>query len=292
MNSGALTLAEASQHASEPESGPTSEPVLAQDRQRFGPLTIEDGSVHLWRCHLAQVQAHNLHDSYLTLLTPDELAASGRFYFERDRRRYIATRAMVREVLSAYAPIEPAAWRFSTNRFGRPQVCQTMATAQHLSFNISHADELVVVAIAANRAVGVDVERRQEMAVAALADRFFAPEETASLRAMPAGSQIDRFFNLWTLKESYIKALGVGLSVPLDQFSFELTPSHTSNCRFTSNLGDMSRQWQFAQLEPDPGYVLAICVETAGFQSMSIKMRDIVPLRSWQTRTYKILRQF
>lgn len=221
---------------------------------------LPPGRVDVW---LAPVTAQDdaAVDSRAALLAPEEHERALRFRFERDRVRFVATRVMVRSVLSRYAPIAPADWHFQFNAHGRPQVAARHAPAAGLRFNVSHADALVVVAVTADAEVGVDVEDTARPAALGVADRFFTPGEAAAMNALPADERVRRFWQLWTLKESYMKARGLGLALPLDSFSFDF--EHAPDVRLVA-AGERPGRWQFRHLAPDARHLVALCVERDG----------------------------
>jgi 4'-phosphopantetheinyl transferase len=161
-----------------------------------------------------------------SLLSDEEAARESHFYFADDRKRYLVTRAMVRMLLSRYAPIAPERWVFSKNSYGRPVIADAIAAAEtearDLFFNLSHTRGLIVLAVTRGRELGVDVENIAARTVSLdIAKHFFSADEVAELARVAPDRQQDRFFEYWTFKESYIKARGMGLSLPLNGFSFE-----------------------------------------------------------------------
>jgi 4'-phosphopantetheinyl transferase len=185
--------------------------------------------------------------AYESWLAPVERERRARYRFEHSRREYLLTRALVRGTLSRYAAVEPAAWTFRENDHGRPEIAR--ADLAWLRFNLSNTSGLIAIAIVRDRDVGVDVEDTQRRGeTVEIADSFFSPTEVASLRALPAGAQKSRFFDYWTLKEAYIKARGLGLAIPLHQFSFLLDEAPPIRVAFVPELGDDAATWQFEQL--------------------------------------------
>ena len=243
--------------------------------------TLVSREIHLWLAFYDDIEDERLHRAYRALLSAGERAQELRFYFSRDRRRYLVTRALVRTVLSRYAHVEPRDWLFSTGPHGRPEIANVATKESGLSFNLSHTHALIVLAVAVRRAVGVDVEniRHQDISIET-ANRFFAPAEVTALAAVPRHRQKDRFFEYWTFKESYIKARGMGLSLPLDEFSFQY-PSNRSVClSIEPRLGDDPARWEFWQFRPTPDYLLALCAERRDATRPAIVVRQIVPLRN------------
>ena len=154
----------------------------------------------------------------------------------------------------------PDAWRFSVGAHGRPAI-EGPAGAPALHFNLSHTRGLVACAVGREPLLGVDVEAIDRTAASTrIAERFFAPSEVDALRRLPPEEQRERFFRFWTLKESYIKATGLGLSVPLDQFWFALTPSEPVAIEFGARITDDGSRWRFAERQPTPRHRLAVAV--------------------------------
>src|SRR6516225_2605286 len=101
-------------------------------------IPLADGEVHLWLASYEDASGANLHATYRQVLANDERAQEKRFYFERDRRRYLVTRALVRTTLSRYLALLPVHWKFSSNSYGRPEIVNAEALEAGLSFNVSH----------------------------------------------------------------------------------------------------------------------------------------------------------
>ena len=152
--------------------------------------------------------------------------------FAEDRRDYTLAHDLLRRCLSAYRPVEPGAWDFQADAAGKPY----LRSDPTLSFNLSHTRQLVACAIAAGAPVGIDVERAARLVDAgAIAGRYFSTFEVASLARCRDDAHRLRFLELWTLKESFVKAVGVGLTMPLDSMSFALDDEHAvsvpASCR-------------------------------------------------------------
>jgi len=190
------------------------------------------------------------------MLAPDERARRGRFVFEKDRHQFLVTRGMIRTLVGQYLDVDPAACRFAADRYGRPSL--THPAGRPLAFNISHTAGLVTCAIARDGEIGVDVEDTTRDVTPDLPRRFFSPDEAAALEALPEPARKVRFYEYWTLKEAYIKARGMGLSLPLDGFSMLLEAGAPPRIRFTSTLEDAAENWQFAQFRPTPRHCLAV----------------------------------
>jgi 4'-phosphopantetheinyl transferase len=190
-----------------------------------------------------------------TALPEEERARHERYGHEGAAGEFLCGRALLRAALSTWSPVPHAAWRFSLNAHGRPAVERPTSEAH---FNLSHTRGLVALALGRDPEVGVDVERL-DRAVRPLevADRFFSPDEVAGLRALPEALHRDRFLALWTLKEAYIKARGMGLALPLRDFSFAPDDDPPS-VRFAPSLGDDAARWRFARVDLGSGHRVAV----------------------------------
>jgi 4'-phosphopantetheinyl transferase len=253
------------------------------------PLPVAE--IHLWLTFYDQTTGEHLHSAYREVLSAAEREQETRFYFARDRRRYLTTRALVRTTLSHYVSIHPKDWIFSTNAYGRPEIVNPHAKNASLVFNISHCHSLIVLAVSRRRALGVDVEnfRAREVAMD-LPHHYFAAQETAMIASVPADQQQYRFFEYWTFKEAYIKARGMGLSLPLDKLSFHYPDNKTVQIAIDPELADDSARWQFWQLRPTPDYLVAVCGERAGIPSPSLVVRQVIPMLSEDEVNLEVLR--
>jgi 4'-phosphopantetheinyl transferase len=212
------------------------------------------------------------------LLSADELARYHRYLVPHAAQTFLAARVLLRSVLSAYCSVAPADWRFETNPWGRPRIATAKAPAG-LIFNLSHKPGCVVCLIGHGRELGVDVEdtAANRPNVLELAERFFSPSEAAALKALPVERQFDRFYDLWTLKESYIKARGMGLSLGLSHLSF--TPSgNTATVRFDPGFQDVPEAWDFCLFHPDTQHLIATAVERLPGSPPVIEMRHAAGL--------------
>jgi 4'-phosphopantetheinyl transferase len=232
--------------------------------------------VHLWLLFADRVKEPRLLSAYEMLLSPEERARRARYKFEHSRREYLLTRALVRSTLSRYAPVVPAAWTFQENEYGRPEIA--LADHRWLRFNLSNTRGLIACAVARDREVGVDVEDiTRPGETVEIADRFFSPTEVAALHALPEERHKDRFFDYWTLKEAYIKARGMGLAIPLDQFSFLLDQGDRIGIAFDPRLGDDASTWQFAQFAVSPDHKVSAAVRRTG-DDLSFVVQKTIPL--------------
>lgn len=252
---------------------------------------LDPNEIHLWLAFYDEIADRHLHVAYRDLLNEAEKEQEPRFYFERDRRRYLITRALTRTVLARYLNLDPKELVFSTNAYGRPQLDNVQALEAGLSFNLSHTHSLIVLGVTRQRELGVDVEnfRGREVSLD-VADRYFAMPEVEVLNAAAPHEQQYRFFEYWTFKESYIKARGMGLSLPLDKFSFQYPDDRAVEIAIHPELGDDAARWQFWQFRAASDYLVAICAERAGVESPRVIVRQAVPMLSEEPFPFEFLR--
>ena len=180
-----------------------------------------------------------------------------RFHFDTLRQQYALTRALQRQVLSAYVQeVAPAQWEFEATEEGRPFLARAFEHTG-LHFNLSHTKDLVAMAVCRHARVGVDVEKRGRASLK-VAERYFSAAEIAQLRALPSEEQSRHFVRLWTLKEAYLKAVGTGIAGGLDRMSMLFS----SDDEFTFERADdgAAARWQFRQYEIGLEHVLALAV--------------------------------
>jgi 4'-phosphopantetheinyl transferase len=232
--------------------------MLSRSGWRLPPenrTSLAEDEVHVWRATLDQPA------EFTAILEPilasDERERVRRFYFDRDRTRCLISRGLLRTLLGRYLGSPPGALRFDYSRFGKPSLAGTP-----LQFNVSHSGELLLIAIAHHRAVGVDVEQiRREMSVVEIAQRFFSANERTALAALAEPLRPDAFFACWTRKEAYIKARGEGLSLPLDGFDVAFLPGEAARLLATRPDPAEARRWCLSELDVADGYKAALAVE-------------------------------
>jgi len=229
------------------------------------PRELTPGQAHVWYVGQDQIEDPGIRSAAESLLTPDERARCRRLRRSVSRHQFLATRALVRQALSLYTDVPPEAWRFEEGEEGKPEIAGPDAVGE-LRFNLSHTSGMVVCGVTLGRDIGVDVEdSRRRARTGELADRFFSAREVEALRALPESQRRGAFFRYWTLKESYLKARGIGLSIPLDRFSFQLEPGSAIGIRFDPPLceEDRSRDWSFWQQSLSDRHVVAAAVRTS-----------------------------
>jgi 4'-phosphopantetheinyl transferase len=199
------------------------------------------------------------------ILLPDEQRRADRFYREIDFRRYVVGRGLLRVLLGRCLRAAPDRLCFEDGPFGKPGLAGEAQA--RLQFNVSHSGDVILIAIAPGRAVGVDVEHvRPDIALEGIARRFFSQHECASLAALDAPSRPDGFYACWTRKEAYIKARGEGLSLPLRQFDVSVPPDQPARLLKTRPDTAEAQRWTLLDLDVGSGYRAALAVERSGWR--------------------------
>lgn len=219
--------------------------------------------VHLWQFDLDDRASTNPDDA--GLLSADEAERAARFRFERDRQRFVAGRAALRRILGRYLDSDPADLQFTYGPAGKPALAE-QPDGIALSFNLSHSAERALLAVAAGRALGIDIERiRRSSDLPAVAERFFARGEIAALGRIDPSLYIEGFFVCWTRKEALLKAFGAGLSLPLDGFCVAVDPGAPAALLSTAFRPDEAERWSLLDVSPtpegSPDYRAALAIE-------------------------------
>ena len=230
--------------------------------------------------HVTHVWCSNLDDTFLEegewtgLLNADELQRARRFRFARDCRRFAAGRTTLRMLLAGYLEDEPAKLSFHYSDHGKPGLAGAHQNSR-LKFNVSHSGNVAIFAFVLDRNVGVDIERvHTDIEVDAVAQRFFSPYERLALAALPASEKYLGFFNCWTRKEAFVKAVGQGLSLPLENFDVSLTPREPARLLATRPEAREAERWAMIAPGIQPEHVAAVVVEGPG---MELKVQQFTP---------------
>jgi 4'-phosphopantetheinyl transferase len=258
------------------------------------PPPLAPGAVHLWRFALDR-PADEL-ARLAALLSDDERSRAERFTFPGLRERFVGARGVLRTILGRYLDMPPERIRFAYNNFGKPALLDEPldggdmtgdqrrddqltrdqspsrppgsaasgcgAAGGGVAFNLSHSGDLALLGIACGREIGVDIERhRPEVNCEQLAEHFFAPVEVAALRALAPGERRAAFFACWSRKEAYIKAVGRGLSTPLDGFAVSLAPTAPAALLWARDAPHEIARWMLTSPLVGEGYSAAVCAE-------------------------------
>jgi 4'-phosphopantetheinyl transferase len=230
---------------------------------------LDSGEVHVWYQTTDAFGESDLKQA-VAVLSQDERLRQNRFTFARDRRDYAAAHALLRRSLSRYVDLPPASWQFLVKPGGKP-FADPQLDLPPLSFNLSHTHGLVACAIAAGSDVGVDVESVDRATEPGIERQYFSETEKTDLRNSVSPVQLSqRFCELWTLKEAYIKAIGEGLSHPLNTIVFEI--KNDGSIAFKPPAGVEAASWQFGLFAPTEQHRLAVAVRCQHNAAASIRL--------------------
>ena len=216
-------------------------------------FNLNSGDIHIWQASLDQPTER--WQTLTELLSPDETTRATAFVFERDRRKFIVARAVLRQLLGHYLNINSRVIKFIYADKGKPSV----ADHPTLQFNVTHSHELALYAFGINQPLGIDLEYKREITdIHGIARGNFSAWENNQFNALPDHLKNEAFFNCWTRKEAYIKALGEGLSHPLDTFDVTLIPGEPARLIEVRGYPDEAAQWTFHAFTPQSNYIAAL----------------------------------
>ena len=222
------------------------------------------GEIHLWPFGLDGDAALLMHCR--AMLSQQETARADRFVFAVDMERYALAHAVTRQVLAHYANVAPSALDFSAGATGKPSVMGP-ACAAHLSFNLSHSHGRALLAVSAQRELGVDLEKvRPDVSGLEISERFFSCAERAVIGSAPAEDVARTFFRHWVAKEAVLKAQGIGLGFELHRFSVLFNADGTQATVHSQSPERLSPGWRVRMLSAGAGWTAAVCAEGADWE--------------------------
>lgn len=223
--------------------------------------TITQPGLHVWRILLNQ--GERVIQLLGNALSPDEHARAERYYFARDRLKFIVARGALRDILARYTGARPAQIMFANGAHGKPALADSP-----VHFNLAHSGDWALCAIAM-RPVGVDVEdmRRPVDDMDDVAQRFFAPLEWKRFLGLPAQAKPAAFFRCWTRKEAFIKAIGAGLSHPLHRFEVSFLDNAPARLVRIDGDAQAAHAWSLLNMPPDTNHAGAVAIQTLSAQA-------------------------
>jgi 4'-phosphopantetheinyl transferase len=222
-------------------------------------LTLGEKDIHVWRADhdLPMIVFQNLYET----LSIDEKMRAERFHFEKDRKRFIARRGILRTILGCYLGVEPSQLQFCYVKNGKPALADSFGK-EPILFNMSNSEDLAIYGFTRDQEIGVDVEHIRDIPeMDQIAERFFSVGENAVFRSLPRSKKRQAFFSFWTHKEAFIKAIGEGLFYPLNRFEVSFSPDEP--IRLLSIDGDSAKasQWFMLSLKPAAGFTAALAIK-------------------------------
>lgn len=233
---------------------------LCQDNWKppSASLKLWKNHVHVWRAELDLATSEI--EKLAQTLSPDEVERANRFYFERDKKYFIAGRGILRTILGEYLDLNPAEIEFSYSARGKPSLANTHGD-QTLYFNLSHSQGLALYGVSRDFNLGIDLEYIRPMSdIDNLARRFFCQREYTAIASLPDCEKQGAFFQAWTAKEAYLKATGDGLAGGLAEVEVSLIPGEVPGFLSISGNSQTALSWSLYQIIPRPDYMAALAV--------------------------------
>ncbi len=222
-------------------------------------LEVPSNMIHVWRASLDPPVGYI--ERLMCVLSDAEHVRATQFYFERDRKRFITGRGLLRNILGRYLAISPDHLQLYYGMAGKPALSASQAR-QGIEFSVSHSHGLILYAMTCNGRIGIDVEHVRTIPNNDyIAERIFSLREYAVFRALPPEQRQVAFFCAWTRKEAYLKACGEGLSRELDRIDVSLAPFEPARRLDIQGDPQASSHWSLQELAPAPGYVAAVASE-------------------------------
>lgn len=207
-------------------------------------------------------------------LSADELERAGRFHFQADHDRYVAARAVLRLQLGAFLKCDPRALLFEYTSYGKPFIA-----GAGIEFNLSHSGDWVLFALTQSSQVmnlGVDIEHMRTFPdMRDVARLNFSAPEFARWDVTPESDRTAAFYRCWTRKESFIKAIGEGLSCPLDSFEVQFDMHHPAGLLSVNGDATLAAPWWMADLPGFEGYAAAVTALRKSLGEISLVAREM-----------------
>jgi 4'-phosphopantetheinyl transferase len=235
---------------------------------KLPPMDLELGAneIHIWLAVLEQ-PVSILH-GFIHALSIEERIKAENFYFERDRNSFIVRRGILRTIIGRYLDVEPNRILFRFGKNGKPALDNTF-DSETIHFNLSHSHGVALFAFSRNHEIGVDIEYMCDISeMDKIVESFFSIEESEVFRSLSESKKKEAFFYCWTCKEAFIKALGEGMSLPLDRFEVSLVPSEPFKLLNIDGDSRKATRWTIREIKAAPNYAGAFAVKSDAFESM------------------------
>jgi 4'-phosphopantetheinyl transferase len=222
-------------------------------------LKLTADEIHIWFAVLDH-PASRLH-RFIQTLSTEERTRADHFCFERDRKSFIVRRGLLRTILGFYLNVAPSRLRFRCAKDGKPELMD-ISGKESVHFSLSHSEGAALFGFARDREIGVDIEYMRDISeMDQIAEQFFSIKENEVFRSLPKSQKREAFFRGWTCKEAFIKALGEGLSRPLDGFDVSLVPGEPAKLLGIEGDSKEASRWSIQELKPALGFATALAVE-------------------------------
>ncbi len=228
-------------------------------------LKLLNDEIHIWRVSTND-QTDKSVEYLRSILSNEEQEKADRFHFERDRKQYTIARGFLRIIIGRYLDINPTEFDFSYNKYGKPKL-EGADIGDSLHFNLSHSGNMVLYVFSLNRRVGIDVELiKSYKKTREIVERFFSEKEKEEFASLPEGQKDVAFYTCWARKEAYIKAVGKGMSLPLDEFTVSMIPRKPILLLHNHNEIDNGVKWTLLDIDRIENYASAVAAEGEGLK--------------------------
>ena len=249
---------------------------------------LKKSEIHLWFADLNGLDRYACSNDLANWLHGAEKNRYNRYQSQSQREHFLFGRVLLKSILSQYAGCAPADLKFEIDSRGKPLLSSNNPLC--LSFNLSHSGNRAVVAVSKNHDLGVDLEHmKMERAISKIAQRYFSLSEVKALENLSKATKIQRFYELWTLKESVVKACGDGLSRRLSEVEFSFPASGKLKMHSAPGKGNLTH-WQSWQIKQSGNYVLALSVKSSENKINNIKSYNFISLSQTEAKETAIVR--
>lgn len=244
--------------------------------RRSNNLLLNSEEINIHYIHVSCLSTPEIIKHLTNLLNAYEKQKLNRFHRKVDRNTYLLSRVSLRKHILRYlGSPKQLDLKFKTNRYGKPYLDDEFIEKK-LYFNISHSGGYVVCAFSRFNNLGIDVECvKSEIDIDNLASNYFAKEEVNRLIKIPTCQRLDRFYQYWTMKEAFIKAIGMGLSMPLDHFYIDILDREKAKVIVNKKYDFSSQEWLIRQINIFPKCKMAVCFAGENISNDELKINLI-----------------
>jgi len=243
-------------------------------------VNLDENEAHLWWVKCSELNDTALLKQYRDLLSVVELERQQRYALEKLRHRDLLSRALVRTSLSRYQEVNAKGWSFTAGEYGKPSISSPVSS---LRFNLTHAEDYIVLAVSRHHDIGIDIEYMQRKAShLKIAEAYFSNIERADLSVLPEKAQRARFYDYWTLKEAYLKACGLGVMAGLDHFGFQLNQDDSATIQFYDDESGNPADWFFWRTVLENDYRLSLAIRCGRDANIKVSLFNVIPLVNYE----------
>jgi 4'-phosphopantetheinyl transferase len=233
--------------------------ISNQKANSLSSFHLANSKVQIW--HASLLQPPEVVQKLQSVLSEDERQRADRFRFAEHRLSFWVGRGILRFLLSRYTGMRPEQIQFKYTLAGKPFLANGDSHPE-ICFNLSHAGQVALYAFSWGQQVGIDVESIRPMEeMDQVAKSNFSPGEYLNLQRVSEVRRVEAFYKCWTRKEAFIKAIGEGLSFPLQEFEVSFEPDVPAQLLTVRGSSEEANRWTMHDLKTWDGYAAALVVE-------------------------------